>query len=306
MIKKTIQGIYSRSEELIAITRDFERKRATAKQLEEAFVKERENFFKIQEGFDYVYDGCLGWQDLLRPFSEIFTPCKVGGLKRYFETNTFYRTLIFEKKPKVAEKLFENWYQKYFHSPSYKGKKLCYLPAPTLFRSFSKGLTLADASELMISALKYLKDKNFNAFWFADPSSLYEGLKEEDKKVLKEFYKKAKEMVSDKEIFLQTYFGRIGELKDFLFSLDVDALGIDFLRNSLKDINGWPKEKGMICGAVDTENSFIENSESLKKFVTKIDKELSPKFIIVSGNADWEFIPKEVSDKKIEILKEIK
>lgn len=305
MILKSLNGIYPRSEKFISVTRDFERKRVGSEELFRALEEEREEFFRLQRGLDFHYDGLIGWSDLVRPFALILHPCRVNGLKRYFETNFFYRTLIFERKPTLLEKDLPSWYERHFIPPRNGGKPFAYLPSPTLFRTFSQGLSLSSIAEILREILTFLKDKGFQVFWFADPSSVSEGLSREDKEVLQGFYHHAKKVCDPAYLFLQTYFAPIGSLKDFFFRLEVDALGVDFFRNTPRDLSGWPKEMGLIAGCVDTENAVLENPSSLKKFLMMLRKKLSPRFISITGNADWELLPRKIADEKVKVLKEV-
>jgi methionine synthase II (cobalamin-independent) len=302
LILRSLQGIFPRSEELIGVTRDFDRGRASEEDLKRAYERERELFFNLQKGLDLLYDGLLGWMDLLRPLSYILKPCKVGGLKRYFETNFFYRVLYLEEETSIKEKEIEGWKRLFFHRLPYQGKRFLYFPGPLFVRDFSEGISLRKTTELLLELLNFILG-DFDLIWLAEPSIPFAD--KGDLELLRNFYKRLKSICGSKEVFLQTYFFTVKEVRDYLLSLDVDAIGIDFLRNGLGVLRGWPRDKGLIAGCIDTENSLIERREDIESFIKRILEDYSPKFVVVTGTADWELIPWEIAKKKVYLLKEL-
>src|ERR687898_1431214 len=92
-IRAYVPGIYARSEELVQATRDLDRGRTTEEAAEEQRLADLRAFIEVQReaGLNYFSDGLLNWQDIFRPFDESAEGLRPGPLRRFLNTNTFYR-----------------------------------------------------------------------------------------------------------------------------------------------------------------------------------------------------------------------
>lgn len=295
----SLNGKYPRSEKLIQATRDFEKGKLTSLFLEKFYSADYRELQRIQSGFTIKTDGLLQWQDLLRPLSELIKNTEVDGLIRYFETNTFYRFLHFHSR-KLND--LENWFKTFF-----KFGNLAILPSPYFISRFSKGLELEEITQILSEIISFLTTKGYEIFYLQEPALVYYN----DKAIFRKFancVKKLKKNTNGKKLILNTYFKEIGKMQDFLLSLEVDGIGIDFTFNDVKAIikNGWNKDIGLLAGVLDTSNSLMESKDEVIHFVNIIFNELNPSFLLLSGSADFEFLPREIADKKVVILKEVK
>ena len=78
---------------MVASTRGLDRGRVTAEAVGAAFAEDLAAFIRVQQqaGLDVFSDGLLRWQDIFRPLMEAVGPVKAESLKRWFDTNTFFR-----------------------------------------------------------------------------------------------------------------------------------------------------------------------------------------------------------------------
>ena len=113
-IRAYAPGIYARSEELVQVTRDLDRGRAT----EEAVAAQQDAdlraflYAQREAGLDYFSDGLLNWQDIFRPFDTAAEGLRPGPLTRFLDTNTFYRAPAVEmERPKLVEPLAEPFFR---------------------------------------------------------------------------------------------------------------------------------------------------------------------------------------------------
>src|ERR687886_2065910 len=109
-IKAYAPGIYARSEELVQATRDLDRGRTTEEAVAERREADLRSFLDAQReaGLDYISDGLLGWQDIFRPFDEAARGLEPGPLRRFLNTNTFFRApAATGEAPKLVEPLGE-------------------------------------------------------------------------------------------------------------------------------------------------------------------------------------------------------
>ncbi len=292
----SINGKYPRSEKLISATRDFDRNRISSKELLKIYEDDYKALREFQSDFKIVSDGLLNWQDLIRPFSELLS-ATVNGLKRYFETNTFYRTLKFKNyEIKDVEKFYENYF---------KFGNLAILPSLGLFKYFSENYNFHNLTQVFRFLVKFLSNKGYSYFYFQEPSlgfyKDYELLNE-----LEKFFKSIRSETNAK-IILNTYFSDISEFLDKISHFDIDGIGIDFTFNSIEDVVKSLKSKdiGIVAGIVDTTNSLIEHYEDVRTIIHKLLNDLNLKFLILTGSSDFEFLPREVADRKVNFLKDL-
>jgi len=298
--KVFLNGIYSYDENLVLKLIDFEKGRISYEKVEEEFKRNYDLIWELQKDVEYKSDGLLTWQDLLRPFSEIIENTKVLGLKRYFETNFFYRTLYFEEKLKIKENKIEEWIENYFKIPNENTKRIIILPSPLLFLEFSENIKLKIICDIMEEIVEAILSKRKGILFFEDPVIVRRDILKEEKNILKKFYKK---ISSKTEIIIQTYFGKIDKIIDFLFSLDVKGIGIDFIRNEIEKIKNWDKDKILVAGIVDCENSYIEEKKEIEKILNRLKEKV--KEIYLSGNCDFVFLPKKIADEKFKLIKNL-
>ncbi len=290
-------GKYPRSEELVRATRDYDRRRIGEKELEEAYLKDYEDLKQLQEGEHLVSDGLLNWQDIVRPFAYLVKEAYVGGLVRYFETNTFYRKLYF--KDKSVENT-QQWFERFF-----KFGNLAILPSPyTLFR-FSEEISFSEAVELVKHVVYLLKSKSYRYFYFQEPTLFYYRDADFIDSMVKAM-NEIKSILSSEIVVLNTYFAEVSELIKPFMESDLDGIGIDFTRNSIEDIsNVWNRSKGMVAGILDNTNVLMETEDVVRKLLDSIFS-LNLPFVVLTGCCDFELLPRNVADMKYRFLREVK
>lgn len=295
-IEVSLNGIYPRSEKLVRATRDYDRNRINYEELLRIYNEDYEELKNLQSGLHIISDGLLMWQDLLRPFS-VLCDCEVNGLKRYFETNTFYRVIKFnDYEIKNIDKFLE----------FFKFGNLAILPSLGIFKYFSEGYSLEKIVNIYKVVLRSLNEKGYIYFYFQEPSlGFYMDFELLDE--LKLFFEKIRNEVSGK-IILNTYFSDISEFISKIVDFEIDGIGIDFTFNDIETITRYWKNKdlGLVAGIVDTSNSYIEGYENIKKLIDKIMNDLKPKFLILTGSSDFYFLPRDIANKKLDFLKHLK
>lgn len=304
MLQYLINGIFSHSESVVRLARDFERGRTTYSNLLKAIQDEREELFKFQEGANFYTDGLLNWHDLLRPFEEILTNCQSGTLMRYFQTNSFFRILHFGDRPKIIEDKMNEFFQIFFNLDTRKDNRLYVLPSPSLFLRFSENISQADVNEILITTAEYIDSRNNGLLIFAEP--FLDGEPIPNNEMISKFFETVRKRVKS-YVFVHTYFGNIVPRLKFYLSLPVNGIGVDFYHTPFDELAraGWDREKTLVAEVVDTENSFTEDETKILDFIEKLCSRLKPANIYVSGNADFYFLPYEVALKKANILKNI-
>src|SRR5438094_2945555 len=172
--KAQLGGIYPRSEQLIELTRSYDRAKTDLDTVKKQIEQDTLELVKLQDdsGFETFSDGAFAWQDQLRPVVESLDGVTTGTrYDRWFDTNTFY------KKPTIAGKIGVHGFEpKNFIRtdllPRTKGWKVT-LPGPYTFSELSENLHYTSQSDLLlymatsnIEATKTLNGAGFTKFHF--------------------------------------------------------------------------------------------------------------------------------------------
>src|SRR5207247_6114940 len=87
-------GIHPRSEQLIELTRSYDRGKTERASVEKQIELDTIELVKLQDesGFENFTDGAFSWQDQLRPIVECLNGITTGTrYSRWFDINTFYK-----------------------------------------------------------------------------------------------------------------------------------------------------------------------------------------------------------------------
>ncbi len=290
----SLNGMYSRGEALIQATRDFDRNRISLQELEAAYDADYRALQALQEGQPLVSDGLLNWQDLVRPFAEL-TAADPGPLTRYFETNTFYRVLRFPRA--VTWGRVETWATRYFRFGN-----TAFLPSPYTFTRMASGLDLDTATALLKDVVAHLVSRGYHTFSFQEPFAVYEG-NTRGLTALRPAFEALREVAPQARFVLTFYFGDAAPLLPAAWDLPIDAVGVDltFTDAALLDV---PQGRGLMLGMVDTTNSLLETPEVVQEALDLV-RAKDPAFLILTGSADFFFLPRDVADAKYRFLKQI-
>lgn len=287
-----------------------DRGRASQAELEQALRRDVEAVVALQSqsGLDPVVDGQLSWQDLFRPFSELFTGIQAGSLTRWFDNNTFYRKPIITEKIAYRGSNVDRYFKQELLSDVSSKKAI--LPGPFTFAAMSQNAAYPSFHELVDSIAHALKDAigelrkvGYTSFQFNEPALVSRGISKDELKVARNAFETCARSAGEK-IGLQTYFGDGGQIMAELLEFPVDRIGVDFYATSIESISGLDFDKELGCGCVDGRNSLLESPEELKKLVARVREDLDPKRLSLNPNCDLDFLPHPVAVKKVRLLSE--
>ncbi len=283
-------GQYPRSEDLVQATRDHDRNRITDKQLEEAFQKDRKALRLLQEDFPHPSSGQLHWKDLMRPLTQLSPDLSSGTLTRFFETNTFWRTLESKNSPQLDPELIDPWIKKHFpNTCSYT------FPFWFLFRRFSNEKIDLDLFFPLFERLPK------GLLLFVEPTFGWEKIPLKEKEKAHHFLAQLKQK-SQHTIALITTFHTIAKEKAFLYQLPVDGIGIDFYRNTIEEtLHDFPENKFLIAGVLNTESTRFEDCAQLSQFAQFIPSNR----LYYSHSGPAELLPRKIMDAKIDHLQKV-
>jgi 5-methyltetrahydropteroyltriglutamate--homocysteine methyltransferase len=299
MLKCQLTGTFARSPELIRATRDYDRGRLKENVLERIREDDVKNIINFQEDFQYIIDGGFLWQDILRPFTFV-KGIESGPLTRFFRTNTFYRKPIIKGDIQFKSEFIDKFF--YLHLLPERSKVI--FPGPVSFVGLSDDKygkdTLFMIAGLLNRMVKHLEEEKVSCVQFSEP---YISLTEKRNFNL---WKKAYEILTENievDTLIHLPWGNFSNLLDIL-KFPVRSIGIDFIETSIEKVD-FKTDKRLGIGCIDAQNSLLEDTEDLRKFVDGLIDKLSPEDFFICPNCDLEFLPYSIAIKKIKTMREI-
>jgi 5-methyltetrahydropteroyltriglutamate--homocysteine methyltransferase len=293
-IRAYAPGIYARSEELVQVTRDLDRGRAT----EEAVAAQQDAdlraflYAQKEAGLDYFSDGLLNWQDIFRPFDTAAKGLRPGPLTRFLNTNTFYRAPAVETdRPRLVEPLAEPFFR---IGDLPRSRWMATLPSPHSLAKWAAGELepRAVAEGILGPQIRWLAG-NGCAYAVLQETALFG--KRSDLYGLSEALEA---LASPLPLALQLPFGNAGEVLAELLELPVDAIGVDFYATDVRALPR-PFPKTLLAGVVDARNSLLEEPEELAEFAHSLIAEMEGPELHLVPNGDLQFVPEKMARQKM-------
>ena len=308
-----LSGIHPRSEQLIELTRSYDRGKTNRANLDQQFEQDTRGLVSLEEeaGFESFSDGALEWQDQLRPIVESLVGVSTGTrYSRWFDTNTFY------KKPAVTGKigLVQLDQKKFIRTdllPRSKTWKVT-LVGPYTFSELADNLHYRSRSELLsdIAQVEYeiiqrLTTAGVSQFQISEPCLVYRPYRQEtlSNNELASALAALRKTVegSSASITIQTYFGDATQILPDLLKLPVDCIGFDLFETDWSQLK-IEAEKKLALGIVDSRESNVEEPRWIAETATRVSKHIVSDKIILVPNSDLKFVPRKIADSKVRSL----
>jgi methionine synthase II (cobalamin-independent) len=311
--KAQLGGIYPRSEQLIELTRSYDRAKTDLDIVKKQIEQDTLALVRLQEdpGFETFSDGSFAWQDQLRPVVESLEGVTTGTrYDRWFDTNTFY------KKPTISGRITVRAFEpKNFIRtdllPRTKGWKVT-LPGPYTFSELSENLHYSNQSELLTAVaaaeheiIKKLKDAGVSRFQLSEPCLVYRPYREQaqGKAELDNALAAIRETVDgiQAKFSVHTYFGDATSLLPNLLKLPVDTVGFDLFETDYSKLKIETTKK-LALGIIDGRESNAEDPKWIAETATRASKHVISGDIVLVPNSDLKFVPRKVADVKARAL----
>jgi len=304
-----LTGNFPRPEQLIDVTRQFDRGKVGENDLQENLNRSTRAVIELQitNGLDVLVDGQLNWQDLFRPFSDLLTGIEAGTLTRWFDNNTFYRVPIVKDKVGRSEVPVAKYYRHDLMPMSGICKAI--MPGPYTFAKLSENTGYAsfvdlveDVAHSFADISRGLAEVGYKYLQFNEPSLCTATVEE------LEIAKRGFEILqkNNTKTMVQTYFGRVSHIIDKLLDFPVDCIGVDLYANDISAIGKYSFNHELSCGCIDGRNSLIEPAEQIVELMTKVRDAVESRQLYVGPNCDLEFLPYQVAEKKVHLLGDVR
>nr|BAJ49306.1 methylcobalamin:homocysteine methyltransferase [Candidatus Caldarchaeum subterraneum] len=307
-MKAYLVGALPRTEKLIKAYRD----RAKNKIPDTALLNELEStslaYIEAQRrnGFTYIIDGMLGWNDLLRPFASSLENVVVNGLSRWFDNNFFYKAPVINGNISLRNKIDIS---PFFHQSIETAKRKIVVPEPLTFAKLSINKFYNRLDELVYDVAQalalYLKQLGeFAQVQLTAPFLVSGKISPEDLELSRSAVEVLRRTV-DAELMLHLQFGSAEKnLEDFL-DFPVDVIGLDMFKTRVECLRGLNTDKSIFLGLVDGRNTLLEDAAPTVSLLEKVSSMASFRELHVGPNCELEHLPHEYALKKMDVLGEV-
>jgi methionine synthase II (cobalamin-independent) len=311
--KAQLGGIYPRSEQLIELTRSYDRAKTDLDTLRRQIEQDTLELAGLQNdsGFETFSDGAFAWQDQLRPIVESLDGVTTGSrYDRWFDTNTFYKKPTIEGKIGVHTVEPKNFIRTDL-LPRTKGWKVT-LPGPYTFSELSENLHYTSQSDLLSEVaaaeheiIKRLKDAGVSRFQLSEPCLVYRPYREQalGKAELDNALAALRKTVDgiQAKFSVHTYFGDATTILPDLLKLPVETVGFDLFETDYSKLKIETTKK-LALGIIDGRESNAENPKWIAETATRVSKHIVGGDFVLVPNSDLKFVPRKVADVKARAL----
>ncbi len=314
MVRTTVVGTYPRigdtveEQELRRTIARHDRGGATDADLRAA---ERETVKAVLQeqaaaGLDVVTDGQVTWYDSQSHLAGAFAGVEIGGLVRYFDTNTYYRqpTIIGAVRWK-APVLLDDWQ---FAQDASRVPVKAVLTGPVtlaslaLDRHYWKKRALAgDLAQALAEEVAGLRSAGVQYLQVDEPVLTRSP---EDLSLVSDTLDVLAARKGSAELTLATYFGDVAKIYRDLLGLPADVVGLDLVQGAKTwaQVAKHGSEKPLALGVIDARNTKLEDPRALAARVLELREKIDVDRSYLSPSNGLEFLPRETTRRKLAVL----
>jgi 5-methyltetrahydropteroyltriglutamate--homocysteine methyltransferase len=257
---------------------------------------------QIDAGLDLITDGKIGWEDEQTYLARKLRGFRIGGLIRYFDSNTYYRQPICEGAVEWIDPITVRDYTFAAQNSSKPIKPT--LTGPYTFARLSENKyykTLDEFVFALADALNHearaLERAGATFIQFDEPAILRN---QPDWALFEQAMRRLTNGLTTK-LALYTYFGDVSHVYPQILALPFAVIGLDFVQGAKNwdVIKTAPFTKELGFGIVNARNTKIETQGELHRAFTKIARVVSLDRVYVNPTSGLEFLPRERAQEKL-------
>ncbi len=282
----------------------FDTGKITLQQLKEIENKVTEEAIaeQAQAGIDLVTDGQIRWDDGQTYIAQGIEGFKLGGLIRYFDSNTLYRQPSAKGKLKWKGPITVNDFK--FAAARSKKPVKAVLPGPYTLTKLSSNEFYPDLASMvkdlavaLNEEAKALQSAGATLIQFDEPCILKA---KADLPLLKEAFATLTRGITAKTA-LYTYFGDIKGIYPDILKLPFNVIGLDFVGGpaNFNILKTFPSDKSLAMGIIDARNTKMETVEQVAAAIDRISKVVPSERLYVNPSCGLEFLPRPTAYQKL-------
>ncbi|MBI4313580.1 MAG: hypothetical protein HY594_02065 [Candidatus Omnitrophica bacterium] len=319
-MKTTVVGSYPKvtednAENLPGVIDRWQKQQLTDADLEAALVKTTTRVIQEQEkaGIDLITDGQIRWQDLTHPIGEGLKNVKLGGLRRFFDNNVYYRRPLIHGTPAWEKPILADWFkqareiaQKITQKTTEKPLKVS-LPGPLTFTVLAEDLRNGRSKpESLLKEMTVAIRKEVEALAAAGAThiQLEEPALEPNQPLLDAGIAAINEVFSGIKAtrWVTLYFFDVTSILPRIAKIQADVLGLDLVTapQLAAKVGSLPQQ--LALGVIDARNTRAETTDQIRSLVEPVASKRPADSVWLSPNCGLEFLPQGRALKKLDIL----
>jgi len=269
---------------------------------------------QILTGLDEVTDGHVSWHDPIFHFCRKVTGIKMGGLARFFDTNTYYRIPIFTSKNPRAKAL--HTLSDFLFAQSISNKPIrCVVTGPYTLASlsfseidfFSKfERRLAFFSDLIQFEISNLVSQGAKIIQIDEPALTRDT---RNSSLFFQTMKRLRDMTKPAKLVLSLSHGPLSTLYSHLLETPVDVLNLDFTYDgkTLFDcIIQSPPTMVLGFGLINARQARLDPIDPVLKVIHSWIEKKNPAEIYLTPSCGLEHLPRPIAFAKLKLIEQIR
>ena len=255
-------------------------------------------------GVDLITDGQIRWEDLTHPVGAKLKNVRLGGLRRFFDNNVYYRRPLVSGTPTWEAPILADWFRQ-AQGMATKPLKVA-LPGPLTFTVMAEDQRNGAAKpETLLREMTVALRKEVEALVAAgathiqlDEPALEPGqpLADAGIRAINEVFQGIKATR-----WVACYFFDLSSIVPKLATIQADVLSLDLVAGPrLADAIGTLPQV-VAVGALDARNTKIESADDVARLVERAAKGRLDR-TWVTPNCGLEFLPHGRALKKLDLL----
>ncbi len=308
-IETSLTGPFPRPEALVAATRDLDRGRTGAAEVDALRRRTEEEILALERrlGFSPVTGGFLGWPDLFRPLAETWRGFTVGPLTRWFETNTFFRQPVLHHPPERVPGAFAALLPAAPRGSGLPTKAL--LPGPYTFAGLldnrsgeTREALVHRLGRLLAEETAELVAAGYAEVEFPEPLLVVRPPEGPRAESVLAAYRAIAEGAGAARTSVWTYFADATPSLKLLGRLPVTSVGIDLSETEPESLRALPERRALGLGVLDPRTSLAEDPREVARIVRELESKLSPPRIVLGPGGPLDLLPYGTAVGKLESL----
>jgi 5-methyltetrahydropteroyltriglutamate--homocysteine methyltransferase len=262
---------------------------------------------QTEAGLDLIGDGQVRWDDDQTYVARELEGFDIGGLVRYFDTNTYYRqptvtgpvgwrepVLVRDYEfaaahsTKPVKAMLTGPYTLAFLSTDshYGDRRRLVLDLAKALRQEAQALAAAGAPFIQVNEPAIVHNKDDAPLFFEAISGMLDGV--------------------DATTALHTWFADAAGILPLLNDLPVDVIGLDFVwgPGNWDALKAGPFSKGLGLGIVDARNTRMETVDEIAEQIRRAGQLVPSERLYVNPSCGLEYLPREVAFEKLKRMVE--
>ncbi len=291
--KALVYGIYPRSEVLRKNINLWERSRLPREELVARIEEEKARINGMLNSKGIVFtDPLSNWHDILRPLALSMEGISLGELRRYKETNTFYRQPVIENYPKYSAPDEDGGFPYFPPYSDTQGSSSAFVPGPYSFLHMSSISGELEGGKLL-SALAESFSEFLNAYGFRKVV-IYDPV---------QYFNAGLDHLSPFTEKFETILVTSGSLNGTDMGSVADKLAGISARGGLESLRGYSGE--IYLQHVDSQNTRLENPDDLVRLLDREKRNTKLNIAGITHSEYLDFLPRSIADRKVEVMKEV-